>query len=148
MCFFGSSRGGVERSSLRSSRKQSATWPARRFPIVSLPSICTVMLIVTRNFNLSVGSAVALVGVVLVLLTVRYDLDLALAVLAAVASGVLGAFVGTLLMGSLNNDISPMSVPTFYQETAREIVLLLAVTVDQLAGRRGDEHQQSHWPDP
>jgi ABC-type xylose transport system permease subunit len=86
------------------------------------------MLIVTRNFNLPVGSAVALVGVVLVLLTVRYDVDLALAVLAAVASGVLGAFVGALLMGSLNNGMSPMNVPTFHQVTARGIVLLLAVT--------------------
>jgi ABC-type xylose transport system permease subunit len=74
--------------------------------------------------------------------------DLALGVLAAVASGVLGAFVCVLLMGSLNNGMSPMNLPTFCQDAARGIILLLAVTVDQLAGRRGDEHQQSHWPDP
>ena len=38
--------------------------------IVSLAAISAVMLIVTRNFDLSVGSAVALVGVILALLTV------------------------------------------------------------------------------
>src|SRR4051794_10567768 len=36
--------------------------------IVSLAAISAVMLIVTRNFDLSVGSAVALVGVVLAIL--------------------------------------------------------------------------------
>ena len=41
--------------------------------IVSLAAISAVMLIVTRNFDLSVGSAVALVGVVVALLTVRFD---------------------------------------------------------------------------
>jgi D-xylose transport system permease protein len=66
--------------------------------IVSLAAISAVMLIVTRNFDLSVGSAVALVGVVLALLTVRYDVDPALAVLAAVASGVLmGVWQGFLV---------------------------------------------------
>ena len=39
--------------------------------IVSLAAISAVMLIVTRNFDLSVGSAVALVGVILALLTVK-----------------------------------------------------------------------------
>jgi D-xylose transport system permease protein len=66
--------------------------------IVSLAAISAVMLIVTRNFDLSVGSAVALVGVVLAVLTVRYDVDPALAVLAAIASGVLmGAWQGFLV---------------------------------------------------
>jgi ABC-type xylose transport system permease subunit len=66
--------------------------------IVSLAAISAVMLIVTRNFDLSVGSAVALVGVVLALLTVRHDVDPALAVLAAIASGVLmGAWQGFLV---------------------------------------------------
>ena len=41
--------------------------------IVSLAAISAVMLIVTRNFDLSVGSAVAFVGVILALLTVKYD---------------------------------------------------------------------------
>jgi D-xylose transport system permease protein len=40
--------------------------------IVSLAAISAVMLIVTRNFDLSVGSAVALVGVILAIM-VRSD---------------------------------------------------------------------------
>jgi D-xylose transport system permease protein len=51
---------------------------------------------------------------------------------------VLGALVGALLMGSLNNGMSLMNVPTFYQETARGIVLLLAVAADQYSRRRGN----------
>ena len=43
--------------------------------IVSLAAISAVMLIVTRNFDLSVGSAVALVGVVVALLTVKHDVE-------------------------------------------------------------------------
>jgi ABC-type xylose transport system permease subunit len=39
--------------------------------------------------------------------------------------------VGALLMGSLNNGMSLMNVPTFYQETARGVVLLFAVAADQ-----------------
>ena len=35
-------------------------------------------------------------------------------------------------MGSLNNGMSLMNVPTFYQDAARGIILLLAVTIDQL----------------
>jgi ABC-type xylose transport system permease subunit len=50
---------------------------------------------------------------------------------------VLGALVGALLMGSLNNGMSLMNVPTFYQDTARGAVLLLAVALDQLSRRRG-----------
>jgi D-xylose transport system permease protein len=48
---------------------------------------------------------------------------------------VLGALLGALLMGSLNNGMSLMNVPTFYQETARGVVLLLAVAIDQLSRR-------------
>src|SRR5438105_1284668 len=63
--------------------------------IVSLAAISAVMLIVTRNFDLSVGSAVALVGVVLALLTVREDVNPMLAVVAAIAVGMLmGAWQG------------------------------------------------------
>jgi putative multiple sugar transport system permease protein len=50
---------------------------------------------------------------------------------------VLGALVGALLMGSLNNGMSLMNVPPFYQDTARGIVLLLAVALDHLSRRRG-----------
>jgi D-xylose transport system permease protein len=49
---------------------------------------------------------------------------------------VFGALVGALLMGSLNNGMSLMNVPTFYQDTARGTVLLLAVAIDQLGRRR------------
>jgi D-xylose transport system permease protein len=65
--------------------------------IVSLAAISAVMLIVTRNFDLSVGSAVALVGVVLALLTVKHDVDPALGN-GGIASGVLmGAWQGFLV---------------------------------------------------
>jgi D-xylose transport system permease protein len=63
--------------------------------IVSLAAISAVMLIVTRNFDLSVGSAVALVGVVLAMLTVRHDVNAFAAVFIAVAAGVvMGAWQG------------------------------------------------------
>ena len=51
--------------------------------IVSLAAISAVMLIVTRNFDLSVGSAVALVGVILALLTVKHDVNPLIAVAIA-----------------------------------------------------------------
>jgi D-xylose transport system permease protein len=56
--------------------------------IVSLAAINAVMLIVTRNFDLSVGSAVALVGVILALLTVKYGFGATVGVAAAIAGGV------------------------------------------------------------
>jgi len=56
---------------------------------------------------------------------------------------VLGALLGALLMGSLNNGMSLMNVPTFYQDTARGVVLLLAVAIDQLGRRRGGSLRQS-----
>ena len=39
-------------------------------------------------------------------------------------------------MGSLNNGMSLMNAPTFYQDKARCVVLLLAVAIDQLSHRR------------
>src|SRR5687768_1461205 len=57
--------------------------------IVSLAAISAVMLIVTRNFDLSVGSAVALVGVVLALLTVKHDINPLFAVAMSIAVGIL-----------------------------------------------------------
>lgn len=63
--------------------------------IVSLAAISAVMLIVTRNFDLSVGSAVALVGVVVAVLTVNHNMNPALAVLIAIGVGVaMGAWQG------------------------------------------------------
>jgi ABC-type xylose transport system permease subunit len=63
--------------------------------IVSLAAISAVMLIVTRNFDLSVGSAVALVGVIVALLAGRYDVSPILAVAVAIAAGMaMGAWQG------------------------------------------------------
>ncbi len=49
---------------------------------------------------------------------------------------VFGALLGALLMGSLNNGLSLMNVETFYQDTVRGVVLLLAVAIDQFGRRR------------
>jgi D-xylose transport system permease protein len=49
---------------------------------------------------------------------------------------IVGALLGALLMGSLNNGMSLMNVETFYQETSRGVVLLVAVAIDQLSQRR------------
>ena len=54
----------------------------------------------------------------------------------AVAAASSARLLGALLMGSLNNGMSLMNVPTFYQDTARGVVLLLAVAIDQLSRRR------------
>jgi ABC-type xylose transport system permease subunit len=63
--------------------------------IVGLAAISAVMLIVTRNFDLSVGSAVALVGVVLTVLTVNHDVHPVLAIAAALLAGLaMGAWQG------------------------------------------------------
>src|SRR6478672_469808 len=56
--------------------------------IVSLAAISAVMLIVTRNFDLSVGSAVAFVGVIVALLAGQYDVSPLYAVPAAIAVGI------------------------------------------------------------
>jgi ABC-type xylose transport system permease subunit len=49
---------------------------------------------------------------------------------------IFGALLGALLMGSLNNGLSLMNVETFYQDTVRGVVLLLAVAIDQFHRRR------------
>jgi ABC-type xylose transport system permease subunit len=49
---------------------------------------------------------------------------------------VVGALVGALLMGSLNNGMSLMNVAPFFQDTARGVVLLLAVALDHLSRSR------------
>jgi D-xylose transport system permease protein len=38
-------------------------------------------------------------------------------------------------MGALNNGMSLMNLPTFYQQTARGSVLLIAVAIDHLSRR-------------
>jgi D-xylose transport system permease protein len=49
---------------------------------------------------------------------------------------IFGAMLGALLMGSLNNGMSLMNLPTFYQDAARGVVLLVAVAVDVVSRRR------------
>jgi L-arabinose transport system permease protein len=47
-----------------------------------------------------------------------------------------GVLVGVLIMGSVQNAMSLMNVPTFYQYLIRGAILLLAVLFDQLRQRR------------
>jgi len=75
--------------------QRNLTLLALQTTITALAAISAVMLIVTRNFDLSVGSAVALVGVVVAWLTVRLDVDPLVAVPVAIAVGLaLGAWNG------------------------------------------------------
>jgi ribose transport system permease protein len=43
-----------------------------------------------------------------------------------------GAFLGVLILGTLNNGLTLMQVNSYYQEVARGTVLLFAVGLDQL----------------
>jgi ribose transport system permease protein len=47
----------------------------------------------------------------------------------------LGTLLGVLIMGTLNNGLTLLSVNAYYQEIARGLVLLLAVAIDQLRNR-------------
>ena len=47
-----------------------------------------------------------------------------------------GAVVGVLIMGTVQNAMNLMNVPTFYQYVARGLILLGAVLFDQLRQRR------------
>ena len=47
----------------------------------------------------------------------------------------LGTLMGVLIMGTLNNGLTLLSVNAYYQEIARGLVLLLAVAIDQLRNR-------------
>ena len=49
---------------------------------------------------------------------------------------IFGALLGAVLMGSLNNGMSLLNMPTFYQDTARGLVLLIAVAIDVISRRR------------
>lgn len=75
--------------------QRNLTLLALQTTITALAAISAVMLIVTRNIDLSVGSAVALVGVVVAWLTVRMDIDPLIAVPVAIMSGIaMGAWNG------------------------------------------------------
>lgn len=63
--------------------------------VTGLATVGAVMLIVTRNFDLSVGSAVALVGVIIAVLTVNHGWGPAPAIAVAMVVGVVvGAWQG------------------------------------------------------
>ena len=47
-----------------------------------------------------------------------------------------GAIVGVLIMGTVQNAMNLMNIPTFYQYMVRGIILLIAVLIDQLKQRR------------
>ncbi|MBN1292112.1 MAG: L-arabinose ABC transporter permease AraH [Candidatus Latescibacteria bacterium] len=49
---------------------------------------------------------------------------------------ILGTIVGVLIMGTVQNAMNLLNIPTFYQYVVRGIILLLAVVFDQLKQRR------------
>ena len=49
---------------------------------------------------------------------------------------ILGTIVGVLIMGTVQNAMNLLNIPTFYQYVARGAILLLAVLFDQLKRRR------------
>ncbi|MHB9029732.1 MAG: L-arabinose ABC transporter permease AraH, partial [Candidatus Latescibacterota bacterium] len=49
---------------------------------------------------------------------------------------IVGAVVGVLIMGTVQNAMNLMNIPTFYQYVARGIILLLAVLFDQIRQRK------------
>jgi L-arabinose transport system permease protein len=46
-----------------------------------------------------------------------------------------GAIVGVLIMGTVQNAMNLMNIPTFYQYMVRGVILLIAVLIDQLKQR-------------
>ncbi|MFC1542101.1 L-arabinose ABC transporter permease AraH [Candidatus Latescibacterota bacterium] len=49
---------------------------------------------------------------------------------------VIGMIVGVLIMGTVQNAMNLLNIPTFYQYVARGVILLLAVLFDQLKHRK------------
>lgn len=49
---------------------------------------------------------------------------------------IVGMIVGVLIMGTVQNAMNLMNIPTFYQYVARGIILLMAVLFDQLKHQR------------
>jgi ribose/xylose/arabinose/galactoside ABC-type transport system permease subunit len=56
--------------------------------------------------------------------------------LAGGQGSVVGTFLGALIVGSLNNGFDLLGIPTFWQTVALGIVLLLAIGLDTVLGRR------------
>lgn len=97
--------------------------------ITAMAAISAVMLMVTANFDLSTGSAVALVGVVVAYITVVLHLDSSVAILAAIAVGmVMGAWQGLWVR---------IGVPSFIVTLAGQLYfrgISLAVTKGETIG--------------
>ena len=55
--------------------------------------------------------------------------------LAGGSGSMIGTLLGVLIMGTLNNGLTLLSVDAYYQEIVRGLVLLLAVALDQLRKR-------------
>ena len=49
---------------------------------------------------------------------------------------IMGTIVGVLIMGTVQNAMNLLNIPTFYQYVARGVILLLAVLFDQIRQRR------------
>jgi ribose/xylose/arabinose/galactoside ABC-type transport system permease subunit len=58
--------------------------------------------------------------------------------LAGGSGSMIGTFLGVLIMGTLNNGLTLLSVNAYYQEIVRGLVLLLAVALDQLRKRESE----------
>ncbi len=56
--------------------------------------------------------------------------------LAGGKGAMVGTIVGVLIMGTVQNAMNLLNVPTFYQYVARGVILLLAVLFDQLKQKR------------
>jgi ribose/xylose/arabinose/galactoside ABC-type transport system permease subunit len=50
-----------------------------------------------------------------------------------------GTFLGLLVLGVLNNGLILMSVPSYWQQVVKGVILLLAVTYDELRNTRREE---------
>jgi L-arabinose transport system permease protein len=48
----------------------------------------------------------------------------------------MGTIIGVLIMGTVQNALNLMNVPTFYQYVVRGVILLLAVLFDQVKQKK------------
>ncbi len=65
--------------------------------------------------------------------------------LAGGKGGIFGTLIGVLILGTLNNGMTLLSVSSYYQQIAQGLVLLIAVGLDQIRigniGRRTEKHK-------
>ena len=124
--------------------QRNLTLMALQSAITGFAAISAVMLIVTRNFDISVGSAVALVGVVVAWLTVKLGVDPLLAMGVALVVG--------MALGSWNGWwVTRVGVPSFIVTLAsmlifRGISIDLDERRDRVAGPAADEGARARLP--